>query len=291
MHFVWEMFTNWGTLAWTITLVTAGIFFCKGLYIGMFPALIELAGLLLGMFFGFIFGGLAYWISGELLPWPPFFTGITVGFLVALGLFGIVSYCGEYIYEFLDEVLTDFLIDPSETWTRIVNLLVGGVIESLVGLILIWSALSLLVALGNAAETQIQKSNLAPNWVEETLIKTNHLLKGASQEELARISAQICQPVAKLVRISGSPVAMGRLNEYPDVQNVMRNPTMAAVLANPDVGHDVAENDYTALVQNPLILKVAVDYSLVSSLSSTDFNRQLDEVLASPAPGPAKIQN
>jgi len=174
----------WGHAVWMGLAVSGVCFFVVGCRRGLIRAATSLGGLLLGGGVGLIVGKLASLFLGG-LPWPPQFTGLGVGLVVAMSIYALVSRVSDFIYEILDELIIDLLSGFDSIVIEYGNALSGGVVDLIFGLLLMWAMLTMLVASGDAAEAEMMKSGQPPNWMEQTLVLVRNEIEGRPAQAAA----------------------------------------------------------------------------------------------------------
>ena len=225
---------------------------------------------------GWIFAWMTGWISDRLIPLP-----YPSGRLI-FGLFAALA------FYFAAVVLSSVLFKKtSQQPPGIVRLLYGaggGFFGLVFGLLILWGGISIFRAMGAVAEAR----QAAPGDGQLVAIKES-LEEGATGSLVDKVDivpSNTYGLITQLLRVTQSPGAGARLYTYRPLQELLAQPKVAAVFADPAVVEAAAEGNYFALLSSPQLSAAASDPAVRKSFEEFDWQKALDYALQESAPSP-----
>jgi hypothetical protein len=160
----------------------------------------------------------------------------------------------------------------------------GGLFGLIFGLLILWGGISLFRTLGAVAEAR----QTAPG--DEQLVAIKESLEegttGSIVEQVDIVPPNIYAIITKLLRVTQSPEATARFLAYPQTQQLIMQPKLAELFADPSVAGAASEGSYLSLLTNPKLAEIASDASVQESFKSFELQKALDYALQESAPSP-----
>jgi hypothetical protein len=277
-----------------VILICAWSVWC-GWRAGLVREVLALGGMFAGGFAGLAAGGFVGSIAARIFPVPGVLIGLVVGLMVGIGIYVGIWFLGALIFK-----------RTAQQRTMPLRLLygVGGALMGLfVGVTFVWGALLFVRGLGGfyqgRFEPEARGSRLPPpNVAEAMLVKLKRSIEaGPTGRQLVAIDVMpetYYRVLDKLGRVVAQPVAMRRLLEYPEIQELLNDPRIVALTTDPTAAEEARAKGVGGLMSNPRILAAANDPALIAKLEKIDIERALDFALApagatpKPSPHPAK---
>ncbi|MFM8231435.1 MAG: hypothetical protein ACKOAL_09455, partial [Chthoniobacterales bacterium] len=230
---------------------------------------------------GWIFAWMTGAISDRIIPLPP-----PGGRFV----FGLAAGLAFYIAAV---VLSSLLFKKtSQQSAGIVRLFygAGGAFFGLIfGLLVLWGGVTIFRALGAVAEGKEQLA--AGSSADSGLVAVKESLEegaaGGLVEKVDILQTSFYGTLTKLVQVTGSPEAAARLFTYPPLLELLSQPKIAAIFADPAVSKAAAEGNYFALLSSSQLAAAASDPEVQKSFSAFDWQKALDYALQEKSPSPA----
>jgi hypothetical protein len=160
----------------------------------------------------------------------------------------------------------------------------GGLFGLIFGLLILWGGISIFRTMGAVAEAR----RAAPGDEQFVAIKES-LEEGATGsfvEQVDIVPANIYSLITKLLRVTQSPEATTRFFAYPQTQQLLTQPKLMELFANPAVAGAASEGNYFALLTNPRLAEVASDPEVQKSFTGFELEKALDYALQESAPSP-----
>ena len=227
---------------------------------------------------GWIFAWMTGFVADRVIPLPA---------PVGRAIFGLAAGLAFYIAAV---VLSSLLFKKtSQQSAGIVRLVygIGGAFFGLIfGLLVLWGGVTLFRTLDAVAAGQ--RVAVAQSAAEATAEQpAEQGAGGALLEKVDILPTSFYGTLTKLVQVTGSPEAAGRLLVYPPLQQLLAQPKIAAILNDPVVGKAAAEGNYFALLSSPQLAAAASDPEVQKSFEDFDWQKALDYALQESAPSPA----
>lgn len=241
---------------------------------------------------GYIFAWATGWLSDRLVPLPP-----PSGRMI----FGVASGIAFYVSAVL---LSSLLFKKtSQQPLGILRLIygIGGAFFGLIfGSLVLWGAISCVRAMGAIAEGKeavLSRERIAdtpydrgPSAFDARLVSLKGSLEagatGKLVEKIDIIPAGGYQTLSKLVQLLGSPDAAARFLTYPDMQKVLAQPKLAAILKDPSIARAASEGNFAVILADPRVTGVASDPDIEKAFAGFDFEKALDYALQTPPTSP-----
>ena len=225
---------------------------------------------------GWIFAWMTGFVSDRIIPLP--YPG---GRLI----FGLVAGLAFY---FAAVALSSLLFKKTaQQPAGIVRLFYGaggGLFGLIFGLLILWGGISLFRTLGAVAEAR----QTAPG--DEQLVAIKESLEegatGSIVEQVDILPPNLYAIITKLLRVTQSPEATARFLAYPQTQQLIMQPKLAELFADPSVAGAASEGNYLSLLTNPKLAEIASDASVQESFKSFELQKALDYALQESAPSP-----
>jgi hypothetical protein len=101
------------------------------------------------------------------------------------------------------------------------------------------------------------------------------------------VPANVYGLITKLVRVTQSPEATARFFAYPQTQQLLTQPKIMELFADPAVSGAASEGNYLSLLTSPKLAEVASDASVQDMFKTFDLEKALDYALQEKSPSPA----
>ncbi|MFM8684774.1 MAG: hypothetical protein ACKOEG_13555 [Chthoniobacterales bacterium] len=227
---------------------------------------------------GWIFAWMTGAISDRIVPLPP-----PGGRFV----FGLAAGLAFYIAAV---VLSSLLFKKtSQQSAGIVRLFygAGGAFFGLIfGLLVLWGGVTIFRALGAVAEGKEQLA--AGTGADSGLVAVKESLEegaaGGLVERVDILPTSFYGMLTKLVQVTGSPEAAARLFTFPPLLELLSQPKIAAIFADPAVSKAAAEGNYFALLSSSQLAAAASDPEVQKSFGAFDLQKALDYALQEKSP-------
>jgi fumarate reductase subunit D len=225
---------------------------------------------------GWIFAWMTGFISDRIIPLP--YPG---GRLI----FGLMAGLAFY---FAAVALSSMLFKKtSQQPPGLVRLLFGaggGLFGLIFGLLILWGGISMFRTMGAVAEAR----QTAPG--DEQLVAIKQSLEegttGGIVEQVDIVPSNIYVLITKLLRVTRSPEATARFFAYPQAQQLLAQPKIVELFADPSLTAAASEGDYFSLLTNPKLGEIASDASVQESFKNFELEKALDYALQDSAPSP-----
>ena len=230
---------------------------------------------------GWIFAWMTGAISDRIIPLPP--PGGRFVFGLAAGLAFYVAAM----------VLSSLLFKKtSQQSAGIVRLFygAGGALFGLMfGLLVLWGGVTIFRTLGAVAEGKEQLADGTS--ADSGLVAVKESLEegaaGGLVEKVDILPTSFYGTLTKLVQVTGSPEAAARLFTFPPLLELLSQPKIAAIFADPAVSKAAAEGNYFTLLSSSQLAAAASDPEVQKSFTEFDWQKALDYALQESAPSPA----
>lgn len=227
---------------------------------------------------GWVFAWMTGFVSDRIIPLPP-----PAGRVV----FGCAAGLAFYIAAVVLAAL--LLKKTSQQKSGLVRLIygVGGAAFGLIfGIVILWGGVTIFRMLGAVAEAKSEMAaqvGVGPSVVDHGLVAAKSSLEqgvvGGLVGKVDILPTEFYGVLTKLLQVSGSPDAMGRLLSYPPLQKLLAQPKLAAVFADPGVAQTAADGNFVALMASPKLMSVASDPEVQKSFADFDWQKALDYAL------------
>jgi len=212
---------------------------------------------------------------------PELLFSAPLGLLVGLATYVAVIFVGGLLFKRTDQQANGLV--------RLAYGAGGAITGILFGLIILWSSITAIRALGALAVARIESSRpggQAPPAIAGSLARLKASIElGPSGEVVKKadiLPDEAYGLITKVARLSGDPQAVARLASYPGFQDILSNPKIVALTADPDIVAAAQKGDFLSLLQNKRILETAGDPELAKILSGFQFEKALDYAIGKP---------
>lgn len=256
---------------------------------GVVRAGLSLGGMFVGGMVGLAVGGTLGPLVGNFLPVPGILVGVVAALLIAIAIYAVAWFLGALLFKRTAQQKSVAL--------RLVYGGGGAVLGAFLGLTVIWGLLLFVRGLGGfyqgVYESAAHASGAipAPNAGELALVKLKRSIEAGSTgrqlEAIDIVPAQTYRIFDKVGRLVVQPAALHRLLDYPQIRDLVDDPQIVAITADPEAADAARALNYGGLMKNPALLRAANDPALIAKLQKIDIEKALDYALAAPTPAPA----
>jgi uncharacterized membrane protein required for colicin V production len=184
----------------------------------------------------------------------------------------------------------------------------GALIGAAKGFVIVWLIFVVLRLLGFVAEMRVEMAkHPLPKHVRDRLAQNVELdapgtgvssladMKSALDESpvgglLDRLDPfpnSVHRVVPKMIRVFSDERSTRRLQDFPGMNALMKQPILAELGHDPNIARAVAEQNYVALFRNERMQEALTDPELSAALRKFEFEKALDYALATPEKTPA----
>lgn len=251
---------------------------------GVVRSAVYFGAFVLSGFAGVVVGQAVYSVWGKLFPGTALIAGLAAGAFVTLFVLTVCILIGALLFKRTSQQSSGFI-----------RLLFGGggaFFGLLLGLAVLWGALSLVRVTGAMAEATIaeRRASEAPAVLRgfATLKESIELgPAGKFVESVDILPPQAYRMIGQVGRLGSDRDAMVRFLDYPGAQAILQNPRMARLLSDPDILQAFHDNNFFALMGNKALLDAAGDPALEKLLKNFNLQKALDYAVP-PADAPPK---
>ena len=283
-----------GSPFWQTAFLFGGAIFLlwqtwRGWRTGLFRSGVNFAAILVSAVFGLLAAELAAAPFGGLHYLPGFLAGGVVGGGLGLFLFFAIWLVGALTAKQTEH----YGFGPLSLIWRIGGALFG----LLIGLAIILGSISLVRIVGAVAETRLELEKPSAGEPETarrvsdgaaTLKKSLELgSAGRLLESVDVLPPDFYEVVAQFGRLTSDPEKMQRFLDYPSIQQVLQNPRVVDLFADPDLARAWQEKNVLEIFNNQAIAAAMKDPVLAGQLRKVDLSAALKFALESPPPSPS----
>ena len=167
----------------------------------------------------------------------------------------------------------------------------GAVFGLLLGLFVLWGGITVVRSLGALAagrsETLSQKSGPPPPVASGLVTLKESLEMGKTGNFLQSVDVfpvETYDLIRKVAQITSDESAMIRFIEYPGIQELIENPSITALLNDPQILEASQKRNIIALLTNPALHKTIEDPTVAAQLKKIDLRAALDYATTNPHP-------
>jgi len=226
---------------------------------------------------GWIFAWMTGFVSDRIVPLPYPAGRLLFGLIAAIAFYAAVVAISSLLFR-----------KTSQQPPGPVRLFygAGGAFFGLIfGLMILWGGVTIFRTLGAMAEAR----QTAPGDEQFVAIKES-LEEGTTGDIVDRVDivpSNVYGLITKLLRVTQSPEATARFFAYPQTQQLLTQPEIMALFADPAVAGAASEGNYLSLLTSPKLAEVASDASVQETFKTFDLEKALDYALQESAPSPA----
>ncbi len=291
-----------GSPAWqTVIFSVAGLFLLfsiwRGWRAGIIRSGVQLGALIAATVISLIIARVAAFPFGGIEQMPGFLVALFAGAISWLAVYCAIAILSALLFKRTGQQgggLFHFLWGAG-----------GAVFGFLIGLVLLWGAVSIIRGLGAMAEMgyssrhtvrhpanpSLQEPPKDRSSLPATLIKLKNSLElgpaGQAVETVDPIPNDVYSLIQQIGQLTGNEQAMVRFINYPDIQRLLQTPRMNQVLSDPSVIEAAQKGNVLALISNKALIEAVEDPAFAEQLKKIDFREAMKFALASPTPSPA----
>lgn len=226
---------------------------------------------------GWIFAWMTGFISDRVMPFP-----VPVGRVIFGVAAGLAFYLAAVV---LSSLLFKKTSQQSSGIVRLIYGVGGGFFGMVFGLVVLWGGISMVRMLGAMEEGRqapvpgvVAKGSTEPRaqGIVERLV-----------DKIDPVPPEAYGIITKLIRVTRSPDATARFLYCPEVQHLLSEPKIAALLGDPGVANSASGSNVFAVLANPQIAAVAGDPEIQKAVAGFDLEKALDYALQTPPTSPA----
>jgi hypothetical protein len=279
-----------GSPFWQTAFLFAGAIFLllltwRGWRAGLFRSGVNFAAIFVSAVFGLLaaevaadpFGGLRYLLG--------FLTGVVVGGGLAVFLFFAIWLVGALTFKQTEH----FAFGP----LRFIWGVGGALFGFLIGLALLFGSISAVRTLGVLAESRVEGSESAEALDSRARLAVGlvRLKKSLELGSVGRLLAsadplppQFYQLAAQIGTLTSDQEKMRRFLDYPGIQEVLQNPRVVDLFADPDLLRAWQNKNVLKILNNQAVAAVWKDPVLAEQLRKVDLSAALKFALEPPPP-------
>lgn len=263
----------------------------RGWRAGVVRSAVSLLAIVLSAAVGFLAAQIAAAPFGGLGDVAGFVIGTFVGGGLAIVVFLLVWLLGALLFKRTEH--------QSSGLFRFLWGIGGAAIGLMVGLVIVWSSISVVRALGALAQArvetakkqaQIQAQPASPPKVASGLVTLRESLElgptGKFFQAVDPLPADFYVLIEQMGRLSGDQELMVRFIQYPGIQEIMQHPKIVELINDPSVIKAAENRDIFSLMANKALLAAVEDPGLAAELKKIDLRAALKFALEPPAPTP-----
>jgi len=264
----------------------------RGWRAGVVRSAISLLAIVLSAVVGFLAAQVAAAPFGGFTDVVGFVVGAFVGGILAVVVFFLVWLLGALLFKRTEH--------QSSGIFRFLWGAGGAAIGLVVGLVIVWSSISVVRALGALAQARVETANkqaqiqaqpAAPPRVASGLVTLRESLElgpaGKFVQAVDPLPADFYVLIEQMGRLSGDQELMLRFIQYPGIQDLMQNPKIVELINDPTVIKAAENRDVFSLMANKALLSAVEDPDLAAELKKIDLRAALKYALENPgAPSP-----
>ncbi len=222
---------------------------------------------------------------GRVLPGSAFLAGLVAGAFVVVLVMVTCIVVGALLFKRTAQ--------QSSAFVRLLFGAGGAFFGLLLGLAVLWGAISIVRVTGAMAETTIaDRPSTASSSILRAFAKLKESIElgeaGRMVESVDVLPPATYKMIGQVGALGSDRDAMVRFLDYPGVQELLQNPRMARLLEDPSVLQASQSGNFLALMSNKSLLEAAGDPALMKLLQSFDLQKALDYAVpsaeASPTP-------
>jgi hypothetical protein len=284
-----------GSPLWQTALFFAGISFLlweiwRGWRAGVIRSGMHLAAILVSASLGLLAAKLAAMPFGGLGNLPGFLAGIVVGGGLGIFLFVAIWILGAVLFKRTEHQGSGVF--------RILWGAGGAFFGLLLGLAILWGAISIVRGLGTFAEARVatkpdRPGPAQPRVADGFLALKESLELGSAGRFLESVDAlppDFYELVLQLGKVTSDQQTMERFLQYPGLQRSLQNPRIADLMDDPSVIRASKEKNIFLLLHNKAVAAAVADPVLAEQLKKIDLRAALKFALESPPPSPSPSQ-
>lgn len=256
---------------------------------GVVRAGMQLAAVVLSGLAALAAGRIAAWPFGGWHELPGMIAGGIAGLGVGMVVFSILWILGALLFKRTE--------DQRHGFVRILWGAGGACFGFVLGVFLLWGAISIVRSVGTFAEARLdakkeEKRPAVPIAAGLVTLKDSLELGPAGRvvETIDVIPPDFYQLMLELGTVTGSPQAMTRFLEYPAVQELLHNPRMSALVNDPEVARAAESGNPLRLLSCKALYDAAKDPAFARQLQKIDLRSALKFALDKPMPSPSPSQ-
>ncbi len=291
-----------GSPGWQLILFGAAALFLlwetwRGWKAGLVRSALHFGALILSTTLGYYSAQIAAAPFGGFKEMNGIITGAVVGSFVCVAVFVVM-----WVFSV---VLFKKTAQQSSGVFRLLWGTGGAVFGFLLGLLIVWSFVSVIRGAGAFASARMTTAptvvtngkhtttttTARPGSLSSNLVTLKESLElgplGKAVEATDPITPDAYSLISEISAITSDPEVMLRFIQYPEIQKLTQNPRIAELLSDPSVIQSAQSGNVFALMGNPALLAAVQDPAFAEELKKVDLRAALKFALEKPTPSPA----
>ncbi len=279
-----------GSPFWQTAFLFAGAIFLlwqtwRGWRAGLFRSGVNFAAIFVSTVFGLLAAEVAAAPFGGLRSLSGFLAGVVVGGGLGVFLFLAIWLIGALTFKQTEH----YAFGP----LRFIWGVGGALFGFLIGLALLLASISAVRSLGAFAESRVEgtESAEAPDPHARLAVGLVKLKKSLELGRVGRLLAsadpvppQVYQLAAQIGTLTSDQEKMLRFLDYPGIQEILHNPRVVDLFADPDIIRAWQNKNFWNILNNPAVAALWKDPVLAEQLRKVDLPAALKFALEPPPP-------
>ena len=169
----------------------------------------------------------------------------------------------------------------------------GAIFGVIYGLLFLWAGITLIRGMGACGELRVVQAQNEGRSLETekaalALIKLKASLElgvtGRTLKQADPLPSSFYDNIVKLSMVGGDQPALVRFFQYPQTQEILKNPKIAAILRDPALEKASQSRNILPLLRNKNVQAAATDPQVIAELRAFDLTAALNFALEPPAP-------
>jgi len=267
----------------------------RGWKAGFMRSVLHFGAMILSVTLGYAAARIAAAPLGGFNEMSGILTGAVVGGVVCITVFVVMWVFSVVLFKRTDQQSSGFF--------RLLWGSGGAFFGFLLGLLIVWSSVSVIRGAGSFASARLSPTTTTTNGVTTTtsaaqpgrissgLVTLKESLElgplGQAVEATDPITPDAYTLISELSAITSDPEAMLRFIQYPEIQKLTQHPKIAELISDPSVMQSAQSGNIFGLMSNPALLAAVQDPSFAEDLKKIDLRAALKFALEQPTPSPA----
>ena len=288
-----------GSPGWQLILFGGAALFLlwetwRGWKAGLMRSALHFGALILSTTLGYYAARIASAPLGGFNEMSGLLTGVVVGGVVCVTVFVVMWVFSVVLFK-----------KTSQQSSGLFRLLwgAGGAFFGFVlGLLIVWSFVSVIRGAGSFASARLQPTTVTSNGVTTTthtkpggltsgLVTLKESLElgplGKAVEATDPITPDAYTLISEISELTSNPDAILRFIQYPEIQKITQHPKIAELISDPTILQNAQSGNFMALMSNPALLAAVQDPAFAEELKKVDLRAALKFALEKPTPSPA----
>lgn len=292
-----------GSPGWQLILFGGAALFLlwetwRGWKAGLMRSALHFGALILSTTLGYYAARIAAAPLGGFNEMSGILTGVVVGGFVCVTVFVVMWVFSVVLFKKTEQ--------QSSGIFRLLWGAGGAFFGFVLGLLIVWSLVSVIRGAGSFASARLQPTTVTSNGVTTTthtkpgslssgLVTLKESLElgplGKAVEATDPITPDAYTLISEISELTSNPDAILRFIQYPEIQKITQHPKIAELISDPTILQNAQSGNFMALMSNPALLAAVQDPAFAEELKKIDLRAALKFALekptSSPAPSPA----